>query len=76
MTYEFIGSAIEVTTVKAEDHGILHVIITNSQGEIVVDENIDTYAKERVEGVVLFRKELPQDKYTISFEKMGKSTSN
>ncbi|WP_279160867.1 glycosyl hydrolase family 95 catalytic domain-containing protein [Thomasclavelia cocleata] len=73
LTYEFEGQSIEVTTVKAADHGILHVVITNSKGDIVVNENIDTYAQERVEGTMLFSKELLQDKYTISFEKNGKS---
>lgn len=75
LTGTFTGSGLTVTTVKAADHGIMKVVIRNSAGETVMDENIDTYAGSRTEGAVLFEKDLPYDTYTVTFDKVSASPS-
>ncbi|MBR5577808.1 MAG: glycoside hydrolase N-terminal domain-containing protein [Lachnospiraceae bacterium] len=75
LTYQFRGNSIKVTTVKADDHGILSVTITDSENNIVYEELIDTYATERVEGVLLFEKNLLQGEYRISFVRRGVSAN-
>ena len=76
LTYRFEGNKIEVPTVKADDHGIIHVVITSENGEVVYDEEIDTYADTRVEGTELFAAEFPQGIYTVSFERNGVRPGN
>lgn len=76
LTGTFTGDAITVTTVKASDHGIMNVVIKNSAGETVMDEDFDTYAQNRTEGSVLFERELPYDTYTVIFNKVSASPSS
>ncbi len=74
LTYEFSGKKIKVTTVKAEDHGVLRVKITDQNGAEVFLEEIDTYAQSRSDGAELFTFTLPKEgTYTISFERVGVS---
>lgn len=73
LTYSFTGSAIQVPTIKAQDHGVIRVQITGQDGESVYNETIDTYHTERVEGVPLMEAEFAEGTYTITFERIGKS---
>ncbi len=73
LTYSFTGSAIQVPTIKAQDHGVIRVKITGQDGDVVYDETIDTYHTERVEGVPLMEAEFAEGTYTITFERIGKS---
>lgn len=73
LTYSFTGSAIQVPTIKAQDHGVIRVQITGQDGESVYNETIDTYHTERVEGVPLMETEFAEGTYTITFERIGKS---
>ena len=74
LSYTFTGKQISVLTVKANDHGILCVVITNEEGIEVYNEEIDTYATERTEGVQLFEKALENGTYKITFERAGTNT--
>ena len=71
LTAQFTGSSITVKTVKASDHGMLHVEIADSANHVVYNEDIDCYNASREEGAVLFTKSLPLGTYTISFERKG-----
>lgn len=73
LTYSFTGSAIQVPTIKAQDHGVIRVQIIGQDGESVYNETIDTYHTERVEGVPLMEAEFAEGTYTITFERIGKS---
>lgn len=78
LSYTFAGNGLSVTTVKASDHGIIKVIITDQDGNIEFEDEIDTFASSRVEGVPMSAEltdmELEQGTYTISFERVGHST--
>lgn len=74
LTYEFTGKKIKVTTVKANDHGVLRVKITGQDETEVFLQEIDTYAEQRSDGAELFSHTLSvEGSYTISFERVGVS---
>jgi len=74
LTYEFTGHFIQVPTVKGDDHGVIRVTIQDQSGKQVYQEEIDTYAQNRVEGTELMQEEFAEGSYTIQFERVGKST--
>ena len=74
LTYEFTGHFIQVPTVKGDDHGVIRVTIQDQSGKQIYQEEIDTYAQNRVEGTELMQKEFAEGSYTIQFERVGKST--
>ena len=73
LTYEFTGHFIQVPTVKGDDHGVIRVTIQDQSGKQIYQEEIDTYAQNRVEGTELMQKEFAEGSYTIQFERVGKS---
>ena len=75
LTVQFTGSSVSVKTIKANDHGKMQVIMTDSANHEVYNELIDCYNDTRVEGVELFSKILPVDTYTISFERKDKNSN-
>lgn len=73
----FTGSRLRITTVKAADHGRMHVTIKDGQNNTVYDEQLNTWATSRTEGAELLHITLPkEDTYTISFEKISSSPNN
>ena len=73
LTYEFTGHFIQVPTVKGDDHGVIRVTLQDQSGKQIYQEEIDTYAQNRVEGTELMQKEFAEGSYTIQFERVGKS---
>ena len=74
LTYEFTGHFIQVPTVKGDDHGVIRVTLQDQSGKQIYQEEIDTYAQNRVEGTELMQEEFAEGSYTIQFERVGKST--
>lgn len=74
LTYEFTGHFIQVPTVKGDDHGVIRVTLQDQSGKQIYQEEIDTYAQNRVEGTELMQEEFAEGSYTIHFERVGKST--
>lgn len=74
LTYEYTGHFIQVPTVKGDDHGVIRVTLQDQSGKQIYQEEIDTYAQNRVEGTELMQEEFAEDSYTIQFERVGKST--
>ena len=47
--------------------------IQDQNGKQIYQEEIDTFAENRIEGAELMQKEFPEGSYTIQFERIGKS---